>query len=324
MRVQGACRAAAAFVCCVGLACGGGGSPRTQDAAASTASPFAIVLGVAQDGGRPQAGCAKACCARAWSEPEARRRVACLAVVDPESGHRWLVDATPDFRDQLRSLDAVHAPRSTPDLAGVLLTHAHVGHYGGLAHLGREVLGAQRVPVYAMPRLREFLRTNGPWGQLVTLENIAVIEIADGAAIALGDRVRATPFRVPHRDEYSETVGYRIAGPRRTVIWLPDIDKWERWETRVEDLIAGADAAYLDGTFYANGEIPNRDMAEIPHPFIVETLARLATLPATERAKVRFVHLNHTNPALDANSAAARAIAAAGFHVAREMERIDL
>jgi pyrroloquinoline quinone biosynthesis protein B len=286
--------------------------------------PFVVVLGVAQDGGRPQAGCAKPCCAAAWTDAAARRRVACLGVVDPTSGDRWLVDATPDFALQLRSLDALQAPRTVPDLSGILVTHAHVGHYAGLAQLGREVLGARRVPVFAMPRLRAFLRTNGPWSQLVTLENIAVVELKDGVRVALGPHLGAVPFLVPHRDEFSETVGFRIEGRRRSVAWVPDIDKWERWSTRVEDLIASVDVAYLDGTFYANGEIPNRDMAEIPHPFIVETLERLARLPATERAKVRFVHLNHTNPALDAGSAASTAIEAAGFRVAREMERVGL
>jgi pyrroloquinoline quinone biosynthesis protein B len=251
--------------------------------------------------------------------------VASLAIVEPARGARWIIDATPDFREQLRLLDGVQPPRNpAPDLAGILLTHAHMGHYAGLAQLGREVLGARGVPVYAMPRLQAFLRTHGPWGQLVALGNIALVELRDTTSVALGDRVRIVPFAVPHRDEYSETVGFRIHGPERTVVWLPDIDKWERWPTRIEDLIAGVDVAYLDGTFYANGELPQRDMAEIPHPFIVETLARLGKLPASERAKVRFVHLNHTNPALDTTSDATRAIEAAGFRVARQLERIDL
>lgn len=287
--------------------------------------PFAVVLGIAQDGGRPQAGCVRACCAAAWRDPEARRTVASLAIVDPATGQRWIIDATPDFREQLRTLDSVQPPRNAaPDLAGILLTHAHMGHYAGLAQLGREVLGAQGIPVYAMPRMHEFLRTQGPWGQLVALENIALVALRDTTSVALGDRLRVVPFAVPHRDEYSETVGFRIHGPERTLVWLPDIDKWERWTTRVEDLIASADVAYLDGTFYANGEIPHRDMSEIPHPFIVETLERLGTLPAAERAKVRFIHLNHTNPALDAASDATRAIEAAGFRVARQLERVSL
>lgn len=309
--------------------------PNGAGSAHGDVPPFVVVLGVAQDGGRPQAGCRKPCCAAAWSDPGARRRVACLGIVDPESGERWLVDATPDFREQLRLLDGSSAapltsPQGAPPpdvplgLAGILLTHAHIGHYAGLVHLGREVLGAARVPVFAMPRLAGFLRANGPWAQLVDLENIALRQLQDGVRVQLNRRIAVTPFLVPHRDEYSETVGFRIDGPERSVVYIPDIDKWERWTMRIEAVLASADVAYLDGTFYAGGELPNRDMAEIPHPFIVESMRRLATLPARERAKVRFVHLNHTNPALDPGSEAHRAIEAAGFRVAAAGEKVEI
>ena len=107
-------------------------------------------------------------------------------------------------------------------------------------------------------------------------------------------------------------------------MFIPDVDKWERWDREIEDVIAEADVAYLDGTFYAEGELPGRDMSAIPHPFIAETMRRLAALPADERDKVRFIHLNHTNPALDPASDAARTIEAAGFRVAREGERTTI
>ena len=128
---------------------------------------------------------------------------------------------------------------------------------------------------------------------------------------------------VPHRDEYSETVGFRIRGPSRTIIYLPDIDKWERWELAIEDLMADADVAYLDGTFFAAEELPGRDMSEIPHPFIVESISRFKSLPAKERNKVRFIHANHTNP-IDPKSDASAAVTAAGHHVAKQGERFGL
>ena len=115
-----------------------------------------------------------------------------------------------------------------------------------------------------------------------------------------------------------------IDGPRRSVAFIPDIDKWERWDRRLEEVIAEADVAYLDGTFYADGEIPHRAMADIPHPFIVETLQRLSDEPADLRKRVRFIHLNHTNPALRRGSAARRAVRAAGCAVAEQGERVDL
>ena len=70
---------------------------------------------------------------------------------------------------------------------------------------------------------------------------------------------------IPHRDEYSETVGFVIRGPDRSALFLPDIDKWDRWERKIADVLADADVAYLDGTFFADGELLGRDMSKIPH-----------------------------------------------------------
>jgi pyrroloquinoline quinone biosynthesis protein B len=281
--------------------------------------PFVVVLGTGQDGGYPQAGTPPGA---AWSDQ--RRTAASLGIVDPASGERWIVEATPDFREQLHQLDII-APRRTFLLDGILLTHAHVGHYAGLIHLGREIMGARDVPVYAMPRMTEFLRTNGPWSQLVQLNNIALRPLADRAPVQLNPRISVTPLLVPHRDEYSETVGFIITGPRTRLLFLPDIDKWEKWDalgTRIEDVIGSVDVAYIDGTFYADGEVPGRSMAEIPHPFIAETIERI-TSPAL-RAKTRFIHLNRTNPAAFPESAEARAVIRAGFRIAQLHERVGL
>jgi pyrroloquinoline quinone biosynthesis protein B len=280
------------------------------------AAPYTFVLGIAQDGGIPQAGCRLSCCTSGRHE-----RVASLAIVDPASRRWWLIDATPDFPSQLAAM-AREAPACS--LAGIFLTHAHIGHYTGLVHLGREVMGSRGMPVWAMPRMREFLATNGPWSQLVTLRNIELGSLAADSAITLGDSLHVTPFRVPHRDEYSETVGFRIDGPRGAVVYVPDIDKWERWDRRIEDVIRGASAAYLDGTFFDAAELPGRDMREIPHPFIVESLSRFAALPAAERKRIRFVHLNHTNRVGIAGTSERKRVEASGSRVATSGERVPL
>ena len=282
-----------------------------------TLSTYTILLGLAQDGGHPQAGCERACCAAAWGDPSKAHRVAALGIAD--GARRWLVDATPDFAAQLRTL--LH---DDGELAGVLLTHAHIGHYAGLVHLGREVMGARDVPLYAMPRMRSFLSANGPWEMLERLHNVAVRPLEDGVPVRLSDAITVTPFAVPHRDEYSETVGFVVAGPKKKVLYLPDIDKWERWSTRIEDRIAQVDAAYVDGTFFSATEIPGRSMAEVPHPLVEESLARFAALPSGERDKIHFVHLNHTNPALDHSSEGAQRVRAAGMNVAVEGEKVAL
>ncbi|NJL27664.1 MAG: pyrroloquinoline quinone biosynthesis protein PqqB [Thermoanaerobaculia bacterium] len=286
--------------------------------------PYVVVLGIAQDGGYPQAGTKES---PAWDDPTLRRLASCLALVDPAAGRRWLFEATPDFREQLHRLDVVAPHPAIPGLEGVFLTHGHMGHYAGLIHLGQEAIGAKKVPVWAMPRMERFLRTNGPWDLLVRLENIVIRPLVASRPVELGAGLSVTPLVVPHRDEYTETVAFIIRGPRKAVLFLPDIDKWERLDEaggRIEDLIAQVDVAYLDGTFYADGEIPGRNMAEIKHPFIEESLARFAKLPEAERRKVRFIHLNRSNPALDEHGTAVAAIAAAGFSVARELERVDL
>jgi pyrroloquinoline quinone biosynthesis protein B len=274
----------------------------------------AVVLGIAQDGGHPQAGCAKTCCAAAWDDPARGHRVASLGLVD--DGRAWLVDATPDLPSQLHAL----APSA---LAGVLLTHAHMGHYTGLVHLGREAMGADHVPVYALPRMRTLLETQEPWALMARLGHVVPTPAQDGVPIALTPRLTATPRLVPHRDELSETVLYEVRGPSRTIAWLPDIDKWDRWSVPLEDLLARVDLAFVDGTFFADGEL-GRDMSQIPHPFVVETIERLRSAPAELRSKVRFVHLNHTNPALDPASAQAAAVRAAGMAIAVEGERWTL
>lgn len=290
----------------------------------SSDAPYLVVLGIAQDAGYPQAGCRKACCTRVWAAPKERRHIVCLAIVDPMSRQRWLLECTPDFREQLHELDAIAPSKDTLGIDGILLTHAPIGHYAGLVHLGREVMGAHRVPVYAMPRMKRFLENNGPWSQLVTTENIAIRALGDGRPLKLNKRISVTPLLVPHRDEYSETVGFRIRGPNRSAVFIPDIDKWDRWKTKIEDIVREVDVAYLDGTFYANGELPGRDMSKISHPFIAESIQRLASLPKSERNKVRFLHFNHTNPVLDSASPATENVRAAGHHLAVEGERFKL
>ncbi len=288
------------------------------------ADPYILVLGIGQDGGSPQAGSKEG---PAWDDPSLARRATALALVDPDSGERWLFEATPDFRSQLRQLDLVAPHPDKPGLAGILLTHAHVGHYLGLAQLGHEVIGAQGTPVYATPRMREYLSPNGPWDQLVRYRNIELRPIEEGQSQSLNSRLKVTPLRVPHREEYSEVVGYRIEGPNRSALFIPDIDSWEEWGqmgTRIEDAIATVDVAYLDGTFFANGEIPGRDMSGFPHPFISHSMQRFRELPASEKKKVRFIHLNHSNKALLPNSVERRQVLDGGFGLADEGERFPL
>ena len=289
----------------------------------SESGPFLVVLGIAQDGGYPQAGCRKKCCVEAWENPQLRRHIACLGIVDPRNSEpkRWMIDATPDLREQYHYLDLI-APHFSP-LDGIFITHGHIGHYTGLLQFGREAMGARGVRVHVMPRMKALIEKNAPWEQLTKLDNIELVDMSD-ATVNLAPGLSLIPLQVPHRSEYTETAGFRIEGARRKVLYIPDIDNWESWNTPIEDAIAAVDVAYLDGTFFSLDELPNRNIADVPHPFIVQSLKRFSGLPAQERAKIRFTHLNHTNPALQRDSAERKRIIDEGYCVAEQFERVWL
>ena len=283
-------------------------------------SQYITVLGIAQDGGYPQAGCTAEHCLRHWRGEEDKRHVVSLGLTDQASGQNWLFEATPDFTTQLQQLQ--QASGST-NLSGIFLTHAHMGHYAGLLQLGREAMGAKGIPVYVMPRMKKFLENNAPWSQLVALGNIKLILMEQDKPIQLTPTLRVRPLQVPHRDEFSETVGFRIETSEKSLLFIPDIDKWPLWEKDIRAEVARVEVALLDATFYQEGELPNRNMSEIPHPFVAETIALFSPLPAAEKRKVKFIHFNHTNP-LMLEGPERDAVKQLGFEVATEGERIQL
>jgi len=281
-----------------------------------------VVLGIAQDAGYPQADCKKSCCTEVWTDKSKRKMVSCLGVRDPQSNKVYLFDATPDIKDQLHIIK--NDTNEDYTLGGLFLTHAHIGHYTGLMQLGREVFNAQDIPTYVMPRMASFLTENGPWDNLVKNDNIDLKTMQDDTSIKLSPSLSVTPLLVPHRDEYSETVGFIITGPKQTVLFIPDIDKWSKWDTDITQLISEVDYAFLDGTFYRNGEIWGRDMSEIPHPFISESMSLFDSLPRREKEKIHFIHLNHTNPLLDKNTDEYRDFSKTDYKLAREGQVIEL
>ncbi len=299
--------------------------------------PYALVLGTAQDAGLPQIGCTRACCEDARSQPELRRLGSSLLIVDPASGGRWLLDASPDLREQVE-LARGHPPQrelpgSRPPLFdGIYLTHAHMGHVAGLLQLGREAYAAQATPVFGTESLLGFLADNEPWALLQRAGHLEARLLQPGLAQPLfgpggtaSETLSITSFRVPHRDELSDTVGYLLQGPRAALLFLPDIDKWERWDRPVESLLSQVDIALLDGTFATADELPGRNMEDIPHPFITESMARFgAAARAGLRSKIFFTHLNHSNPAAKGSSAASRSVREAGFHIASDGDIFEL
>lgn len=285
------------------------------------------VLGTAQDGGIPQLGCSCPNCVRARIDPKERRQIASLAVADLEQGKFFLIDATPDIRTQAESALALFRPGEPgllDALGGVVLTHAHIGHYTGLMFFGYESVSAKKMPVYASSRLADFLTQNGPWSQLVRLENIELRTLIPGERVGLSDRIQISAFPVPHRDEYTDTLGIRITGPRKSLLYIPDIQSWAVWDRPLRAEVERSDLSLLDGTFFVPEELPGRDAAAIGHPPIRETLTVLRGLPRGKKGGVFFTHLNHTNLALDPAGASRREVEEAGFRLAFDGQEFAL
>ena len=272
------------------------------------------VLGTIQDGGIPHMGCSKECCTNYFENKSIRIGVSSIGVSNFKYETNYIVDATPDVNFQLQALIGNTNPSEKLD--GIFLTHAHMGHYAGLLNFGRESLNSNNIPVYLMPKFFDFISNNGPWDQLVSLNNIKLQRIYNNEKVILHNNLSFTPILVPHRDEYSETVGYLIEGNRKRALYIPDIDKWAKWNISITEMIKNVDYAFLDGTFFDEKEINNRDISEIPHPFIIESLELFNNLENIDKAKVYFIHLNHTNPVLNKNSEEYKRVILSGFKVA--------
>ena len=279
-----------------------------------------IILGIAQDGGSPQIGCDKSCCKILW-EKKIFESVTSIGLIDNVENRFFLIDASPDITKQYQMLKSLALNAS---LGGIALTHAHIGHYSGLLFFGKESLGARKINVYSMPKMSFFLKNNGPWSQLIQDKNIIINQLKNNTIQTLSKYISIKPIIVPHRDEFSETVGYLIKGDLKSALFLPDIDKWEKWDKKIEDFIKNVDYAFIDGTFYTGKEIPQRNMNEIPHPFVIETLERLKNLKKKHKKKVYFIHLNHTNPLLKPNNEITKEIIKRGYNIARTGMKFDL
>ena len=284
-------------------------------------SEYIYILGNTQDAGLPHIGCQHPFCEDSFNVYEEHYTTS-IAVVNSDLEKYILFEATPDITFQLNNLkknifDEFLLPES------VYITHAHIGHYTGLMYFGREALGAKDIMVRVLPRMSNFLQNNGPWSQLVDVNNIKIKEINFGSSTKELANIDITPVQVPHRDEYSETAGYVIKGENKKALFIPDIDKWEKWDRELSQLAKEFDFLLIDATFYDSKEI-NRDISEIPHPLVTETMNLLSGLNKENRNKVYFIHMNHTNMMLDPNSDLSKLVTSKGYNIARLGQKLYL
>ncbi|WP_400077239.1 MBL fold metallo-hydrolase [Winogradskyella sp. R77965] len=283
---------------------------------------YITILGIAQDAGYPQINCEKECCKPFYEGIEDKKLISCLGLVDLTSDQKFLFDATPDISEQTQILKDRHLDNGSI-IDGVFLTHAHIGHYTGLMNFGKEALGASQIPVFVMPRMKAFLETNGPWSQLVVLNNIELKPLKKDSTIYINRTLKITPFLVPHRDEYSETVGYKIEGKNKIALFIPDIDKWDKWDRNIIEEVKKVDYAFVDASFFRDGEL-ERDMTKIPHPFTTETTTLFENESTETKNKIYFIHFNHTNPAIKEKHRLKDSIQNLGFRFAKEGDNFEL
>ncbi len=280
---------------------------------------YVLVLGTAQDGGFPQVGCFKKCC-KYIDKP---RLVSSIAIVNKENNSCWLIDVTPDFKQQIELIKSFLSINFMPKINGIFLTHAHIGHYIGLVNLGTEVLNVKNVPVYAMPRMKFFLENNAPFSFLIKSNNIIVNKIVDGY-LELLDSVFIKSFLVPHRNELSETVGYNIKSKYKSVIYIPDIDDWKLWENDILNVVMDNNIIFIDGTFYSSNELGHRDILKIPHPIITDSMKIFSVLDKKDAKKIFFTHLNHTNPILNKNSKERQFVLSEGYNILNDNQVFEI
>jgi pyrroloquinoline quinone biosynthesis protein B len=279
------------------------------------------VIGTAQDGGIPHIGCSCSNCQRAWKKPQLSRFISSLALFDLTENKTIFVDATPDIRAQTMMIQERMTPqkpaqRYWPD--GILLTHAHIGHYTGLMFYGYEALSTDKLPVYCSKRMKDFLSQNGPWSQLVSQKNIIARTISPEQRFSLTSQISIIALQVPHRDEYTDTLGYQITGPNRSLLYIPDIHNWKIWDRSVIEEVQKVDIALLDGTFFSHAELPSRDLSSIGHPFILDSMQLLKKIAQDGKTQILFTHLNHSNLALDPDGDARKTIEKNAFGLAED------
>ena len=283
-----------------------------------------LVLGIAQDGGVPHVGCYDPCCAEARSSGETLFPV-CLGIFNRNTKEMLLVEATPQIEAQLDLFSKLTGQMRSKDypVDGLLLTHAHMGHYLGLAHFGREVADAESLKTWVTPAMGKFLEHNAPWSQLVELDQIRLHQVSYGRSFSPITGLMVTAVKVPHRDELSDTVAFRLATPASTVLFVPDVDSWDKHPGLLDELLTNVDLAFIDATFWDGSEVPGRSLAEIPHPPMTRSMELLRERVQSGGPQIYFIHLNHSNRALH-EPGIRHKLEQDGFQIAEQGSRFSL
>ena len=274
------------------------------------------VLGIAQDGGRPQPGCQRQCC---QDLTEADYRSPVSLGIKTENGTTILIEATRDLGRQLITLG-----ESSIDC--LFLTHAHLGHVDGLGLFGRETMSARGIPLHSSLSMQNLIKSTPAWALL--LEQ-GVFEMTEIGSIEIDD-VIIESIAIPHRAELSDMHAFVIRGKEHSVLFLPDHDSWDQTlaahnAPTIREWLKGLEITHvlLDGTFWSGDELQGRDMSVVPHPTIQDSLSRLGERQSGD-PEIYFTHFNHTNPVYQEGGSEYQKIIQLGWKVSTEGQRINL
>ncbi|MBV9918336.1 MAG: pyrroloquinoline quinone biosynthesis protein PqqB [Solirubrobacterales bacterium] len=294
------------------------------------------ILGSAAGGGFPQWNCRCPTCEAGREGVRARPRTQSSLAIRGDHGPWFLVNASPDARQQLESLTPLHTDGlRAPPIAGVLLTDAEIDHTAGLLLLRESVAP---VRVYGEGGVERALRQGYPL--LPILERYCGAEwqtLAAGKARPLeGSSLTVEPFDVggdPPRylDGSGVELGasglvFRDRATGGVVTYVPGL---AQFDDGVRSRFAVSDLALVDGTFWRDDELAQlgisdrsaRDMGHLPLSGPGGTLEALA---AFERPRKALVHINNTNPILFEDSPERAAVVRAGIEVAYDGLEVEL
>ena len=296
----------------------------------------ARVLGSAAGGGFPQWNCRCPTCEAARAGTGARPRTQSSLAIRAQDGPWFLVNASPDLRQQLEGLAPEDGTgvRASP-VAGVLLTDAEIDHTAGLLLL-RE--SATAIRVHGSEQVRRALTQGYP--VLPMLDHFCGVEwrtLEPGTTVALdGDALSVESFPTggdPPRylagrggDVEATGMTFRDRSTGGVLTYVPGL---ARFDDDVLERFAASDAVLVDGTFWRDDElarlgISRRTARQMGHVPLSGPGGSLEALAALERPRVVLVHINNTNPALLESSPEREAIVRAGVEVAHDGLEVEV
>jgi pyrroloquinoline quinone biosynthesis protein B len=289
------------------------------------------VLGSAAGGGFPQWNCHCEVCDAARAGVRAVPRTQSSLAIRGDDGPWFLVNASPDLREQLEALAAppVDGVR-TPPVAGVLLTDAEIDHTAGLLLMRESATplrvigdaGVERALRGGYPVLAMLERYCGAeWqtlerGRRQPLEGLAVEPFAAG-----GDAPR---YLGP--DVALEASGLVFSDTSGTVTYVPGL---ARLDDSMIARLAASDLVLVDGTFWHDDDLTrlglsDRTARDMGHTPLAGPDGTLAVLAGLERPRKVLVHINNTNPILLEDSPERRQVVRAGVEVAYDGLEVEL